>query len=164
MKRRNASIEPDEAMPEEAHMKYGHRLIPSLIDEKASSAPDETYCYLPRTARIEDGFQSINYRHFSNAINACSWWIEAEIGKSDNFATLAYLGPSDLRNILIIVAAIKTGHKVFSYISQYCGTANDSHCGSRLSWHHLVIVRRRILIYSKIRSVTHSSRQSPSLT
>ncbi len=112
MKRRQLNSKLDRAMPGEAHIKYGHRLIPSLIDEKASAAPDETYCYLPRTARIEDGFQSINYRRFSNAINACSWWIEAEIGKSEDFATLAYLGPSDLRNILLIVAAIKTGHKV----------------------------------------------------
>ncbi len=119
MKRRSAGIEPDEAMPEEAHMEYGHRLIPSLIDEKASVAPDEIYCYIPRTARIEDGFHSISYRRFSNAINACSYWIEAEIGKSENFATLAYLGPSDLRNILIIVAAVKTGHKVFSRKSQF---------------------------------------------
>lgn len=127
-------------MPEEVHIGYGHRLIPSLIDEKASCAPNETYCYLPRTAKLEDGFQAITYGQFSNAINACSWWIEARIGKSEDFATLACLGLSDLRNTLIIVAAIKTGHKVFSYDSKLFETTNDSPKGSRLSWRHLVIV------------------------
>ena len=91
---------------------YGRRLIPSLIDEKALSAPNETYCYLAQTPRIEDGFRKISYRTFANAINACAWWIEATIGKGKDFATLAYLGPSDLRNTIAIIAAIKTGHKV----------------------------------------------------
>jgi len=148
------------AIQKDIHIEYGHRLIPLLIDEKASFAPDQTYCYLPRTARIEDGFQAITYRRFSNAINACSWWIEAEIGKSEDFATLAYLGPSDLRNILIIVAAIKTGHKVFSRNSQCRGTSNDSPYGSRLCSRRLVIVSRRISIYSTIHNVKHCSRQS----
>ena len=91
---------------------YGRRLIPSLIDELATSTPERTYCYLPLHTRIEDGFRAITYRRFSNAINACAWWMVAELGTSKDFATLAYLGPSDLRNTIIILAAIKTGHKV----------------------------------------------------
>ena len=91
---------------------YGRRLIPSLIDELATSTPQRIYWYLPLHTRIEDGFRALTYRSFSNAINACAWWIVAEFGKSKDFATLAYLGPSDLRNTIIILAAIKTGHKV----------------------------------------------------
>lgn len=68
--------------------------------------------HLPWTCAIEDGFRAISFQALANAINACSWWIEAEIGKGMGFSTLAYLGPSDLRNIILIVAAIKTGHKV----------------------------------------------------
>ena len=91
---------------------YGRRLIPSLIDELAISAPQRTYCYVPRTTRIEDGFRTITYQSLSNAINICARWIVAEIGISTDFATLAYLGPSDLRNTIIILGAIKAGHKV----------------------------------------------------
>ena len=92
---------------------YGRRLIPSLIDEKAFSTPHGVYCYLPRTSSIEDGFRPIDFQTLANAINTCAWWLEAEVGKCDAYSTLAYLGPSDLRNIILIVASIKTGHKVF---------------------------------------------------
>ena len=91
---------------------YGRRLIPCLIDEVASCTPHKIYCYLPLTTRTDDGFRAVTYQTFSNAINACAWWIEKEVGKGKDFATLAYLGPSDLRNIILIIAAVKTGHKV----------------------------------------------------
>lgn len=38
--------------------------------------------------------------------------MEAELGRGQSFNTVAYLGPSDLLTSIIIVAAIKTGHKV----------------------------------------------------
>ena len=95
-----------------AQPNYGRRLIPSLIDELAISTPQRTYCYVPWTHKIEDGFRAITYQSLSNAINICARWIVAEIGISNDLATLAYLGPSDLRNTIIILAAIKAGHKV----------------------------------------------------
>ena len=96
---------------------YGRRLIPALIDENAFSIPHEAYCYLPRTSSIEDGFRPLDFQTFANAINACAWWLEAEIGKCDTYSTLAYLGPSDLRNIILIIASIKTSHKVLNFSS-----------------------------------------------
>ncbi|KAL8858206.1 MAG: hypothetical protein Q9178_005218 [Gyalolechia marmorata] len=45
-------------------------------------------------------------------MDTCAWWIKDETGTSQGFDTLAYLGPSDLRNTIIIVAAIKTGYKI----------------------------------------------------
>lgn len=96
----------------DVHTDYGRRLIPLIIDERVSSNPQRTYCYLPWTSDINNGFRAISYQCFSTAINACAWWIEAEVGRGKAFNTLAYCGPSDLRNIVMIVAAAKTGHKV----------------------------------------------------
>ncbi|KAL8732298.1 MAG: hypothetical protein Q9166_002870 [cf. Caloplaca sp. 2 TL-2023] len=91
---------------------FGRRLIPSLIDEKAFAVPGQTYCYLPCTSTVvEDGFRAVSFKCLANAINTCAWWLETNIGTSHRLDTLAYLGPSDLRNTIIIVAAIKTGHK-----------------------------------------------------
>ena len=95
---------------------YGRRLMPTLIDERALSTPDAIYCYLSRSSKMEAGFRTITFQTLSNATNACCWWIESKVGKSDKFDTLAYLGPSDLRNIIIILAAIKTGHKVYNHV------------------------------------------------
>jgi acyl-coenzyme A synthetase/AMP-(fatty) acid ligase len=39
--------------------------------------------------------------------------LDKTIGKSTDFDTLAYLGPSDLRYHIVILAAIKTGYKAF---------------------------------------------------
>ena len=105
-------MEAGKTPPTKNRINYGRRLLPSLIDEKACSVPNEPYCYLPWSSKIEDGFRTISFQGLANAINACSWWIQAELGKGEDFSTLAYLGPSDLRNIIIIVAAIKAGHKV----------------------------------------------------
>ncbi|KAL8915006.1 MAG: hypothetical protein Q9171_000446 [Xanthocarpia ochracea] len=90
---------------------FGRRLIPSLIDQNAATVPEETYCFIPWTSKIEDGFRPITFRCLANAVDTCAWWIKDEIGTSQGFDTLAYLGPSDLRNTIIIIAAIKTGHK-----------------------------------------------------
>ena len=92
---------------------FGRRLIPTLIDEFACSKPNKTYCFVARSSAVEDGFESISYSQFANAINRCSYWMDTQLGRGQNFNTVAYLGPSDcLLTIIIIVAAIKTGHKV----------------------------------------------------
>ena len=95
---------------------YGRRLIPNLIDEYARKVPDKTYCFVARSLQVEDGFEAISYSRFANAINRCSFWMEAELGRGQNFDTVAYLGPFDLRTAILIVAAIKTGHKVRFFI------------------------------------------------
>ena len=91
---------------------FGRRLIPTLIDETANANPHGIYCFLPKGTAVEHGFESVTYYMFADAINRCSQWMEAELGRGQNFNTLAYLGPSDLLTTIIIVAAIKTGHKV----------------------------------------------------
>lgn len=90
----------------------GERLIPDIIDERARESPSQPFASIPRSSRVEDGFKDVTYGQLGNAINACAWWIEKELGKGENFRTLTYIGPSDLRYAIITVGAIKTGHKV----------------------------------------------------
>lgn len=87
-------------------------LVPKLIDGRAYSEPDRLFCAIPRSTDLKDGLRCITYRHFANAVNKCAWWIEKELGKGENFETLAYVGPSDIRYAIITLAAVKTGHKV----------------------------------------------------
>ena len=91
---------------------FGRRLIPTLIDETAYVNPNGIYCFLPKGTAVEHGFDSVTYNGFANAIDRCSHWMEAQLGRGQSFSTVAYLGPSDLLTTIIIVAAIKTGHKV----------------------------------------------------
>ncbi len=90
---------------------YGHRIISSLIDEFARETPHRCFCSLPRTTRIDAGFCDVTYGILANAINRIAWWIEEKLGRNEEFETLAYVGPPDLRYIALTIAAQKTGYK-----------------------------------------------------
>ncbi len=98
----------------------GRRLLASLIDEIALTEPQKTFVSVPLSADPHDGFKDISYSTFAMAVNRCAWWIEKELGKSETFKTIGYLGPIDLRYPILLVAAIKTGYKVSSTSSQMC--------------------------------------------
>lgn len=94
--------------------RYGRRLIPVLIDEAAQEKPNDIFAFIARNLKTEEGFQTVTYRQFANAINSCAWWLEAKVGTSNGFETLAYFGRSSLLSCVIMIAAIKTGHQVLS--------------------------------------------------
>ena len=97
-------------------IKYGQRLLPILVDEIALSDPDRVFVSFPSTDGTDTKYQDVNFASLARAINRCSWWLEENIGRSESFETLSYMGPQDLRLIVLVFAAIKIGHKV-SYTS-----------------------------------------------
>lgn len=91
---------------------YGHRLIATLIDQRAQEEPHRPFWSIPHSSALADGFQNISYGQVARAINRAAWWIDENVGKSTTFETLAYMGPPDLRYAVLTVAAQKTGHTV----------------------------------------------------
>ncbi len=91
---------------------YGRRLIPHLIDERAEKNWSQPFTSLSRSANPIDGFEDISYRKFADAVNRCAWWMQDVLGKSCEYNTIAYTGPSDIRYGILTIAAIKTGFKV----------------------------------------------------
>jgi hypothetical protein len=73
---------------------YGHRLIPSLVDEYAQIDPDYIFAKIPKTTNFADGLQDITIRTFARAVNEVAWRCESLFGKSTSFDTIAYIGPS----------------------------------------------------------------------
>lgn len=134
---------------------YGRRLIPTLIDEYAREVPDKTYCFVARSSLIEDGFEAISYSKFADAISHCSLWMESELGRGRNFDTVAYLGPPDLRTTILIVATIKTGHKVTSFVSYFDSNLTHRFPPRSFLLHHETAFKR-ILNYCKARNATFS--------
>lgn len=96
--------------------RYGRRLIPVLIDQAARDKPDDVFAFIARSLNTAEGFQTVTYCQFSNAINSCAWWLEAQVGTSNKFDNLAYFGRSSLISCVLMIAAIKTGHQVISSI------------------------------------------------
>ena len=70
------------------------RLIPSLVDQYAQTQPDYVFAQVPITADFADGVKDVTIATFARAVNAVAHKIESRIGRSANFDTIAYIGPS----------------------------------------------------------------------
>lgn len=90
----------------------GKRLLPAVVDEIAITDPERVFASIPRTSGIADGFTDISYRDYARAVNSCAWWLKQELGEQSEPQVLLYLGPPDLRYLIIITAAAKAGHIV----------------------------------------------------
>lgn len=90
----------------------GRRLVPKLIDDIAYLDPQRPFVSVPKSSRLEEGYEDISYTVFAKAVNRCSWWIENELGRDVESKTLFYIGPLDLRYLIVLLAAAKTGHTV----------------------------------------------------
>ena len=95
---------------------YGQRLLPILVDQLSVSDPDRVFLSYQSGPNPKDGYRDFTYKEFAAAVNRYSWWIEKNLGRSDNYRTLTYFGSRDLRSTVVMYAAVKTGHKVFSLL------------------------------------------------
>lgn len=94
---------------------YGKRLLPSIVDERAKSSYSRPIASIARSRDPADGFEDISYARFANAVNRACHWLDAELPKSvgkDDISYTAYLGPNDLRYVVLWCATLKTGRKV----------------------------------------------------
>lgn len=95
----------------------GKRLIPNTIDRIAETEPDKVFGAVPvSNTDLEKGFKDVTYRQISRAIHTVAWWLEKEIGRSDDFETLVYAAPNDFRFSIFAVAACKVGYQVGQFI------------------------------------------------
>ena len=108
---------------------YGRRLVPTLVDELARQAPDHVFASIPKSSQFTDGLIDVTNSMFACAVNRAAWSLESMIGRSDEFETIAYLGPGescsekiravssltsivDIRYFVFMIAASKLGFKV----------------------------------------------------
>ena len=87
-------------------------LVPHVIDILANTTPDAIYAEYPISPTSYDaGFRKVTYRHFANAIDGIAWWLTDTLGAGENFETLAYIGPNDIRYPALVLGASKAGYK-----------------------------------------------------
>ncbi|KAL1884099.1 putative NRPS-like protein biosynthetic cluster [Diaporthe australafricana] len=90
---------------------YGRRLVPQVLDELATTDPRRVYAAIPRTADVKNGYRDITVANLARCVNFMAKWIEDKFGRSESFETITYIGLSDLKGIVALLAAIKTGYK-----------------------------------------------------
>ncbi|UNI19521.1 putative NRPS-like protein biosynthetic cluster [Purpureocillium takamizusanense] len=96
---------------------YGRRLLVNVVDERASNEPDRAFVHIPVSNDPKDGWKPVTYRQVSNAVNHVAHELvqraKDQGAPTDDFPTIAYIGPSDVRYPIFMLACIKAHHKAF---------------------------------------------------
>jgi acyl-CoA synthetase (AMP-forming)/AMP-acid ligase II len=81
------------------------------MDSLAASEPNRTVFSVMKVSGTSVlGFQEISARAFVNAVDKTAWWLCNQVGKSATVRPMGYIGPHDLRHILLTYACVKTGY------------------------------------------------------
>ncbi|KAI1752713.1 male sterility protein-domain-containing protein [Xylaria castorea] len=91
---------------------YGERLVPNIIDDVAKNEPLKVFASIPVSEDLSDGYIDVTYRVIANAINRASWWLSENLGLANTSEVFSYMGPSDLRYSIFLVAAMKCGYQM----------------------------------------------------
>ncbi|KAI9147525.1 transferase family [Paramyrothecium foliicola] len=89
---------------------YGRRLIPQILDDLAATEPDRLVYSAAKSADISEGFLEVTARQFTQAVDKIAWWLREEIGERATIEPLGYIGPHDIRHVLLTHAAVKAGY------------------------------------------------------
>lgn len=92
----------------------GRRLIVNIIDERAHRTPDREWMWIPRTSNPKDGWKALTYSQAANAINRVAHKLTSTSGAPlapDEFPTVAFIGPNDVRYLVFALGAVKAGYK-----------------------------------------------------
>ncbi|KAL1969205.1 hypothetical protein VTN77DRAFT_459 [Rasamsonia byssochlamydoides] len=105
----NAQIRPD------LDPRRTTNLVPHILDYLAAVDPDGLFAEYPISAvSYQEGYRSITYSAFANAVNGLAHWIRETLGKpSREYEVLAYIGPNDLRYPALVLDAVKAGYTLF---------------------------------------------------
>ncbi|XWW96173.1 hypothetical protein V2A60_004145 [Cordyceps javanica] len=89
---------------------YGRRLLPHIIDELAATHPDQVLFSLSSMVRNVLEFRDVSARQFAQAVDKTAWWLQGKVGKQTVIQPIGYIGPHDLRHILLTYACVKVGY------------------------------------------------------
>ncbi|ETS83210.1 hypothetical protein PFICI_05086 [Pestalotiopsis fici W106-1] len=94
---------------------FGERLLPTIIDEWAHNHPLKEVFQIPNSSDPNDGWKVLSSSAYATAINHVAYRIIDQFGQptQGTFPTIAYIGPNDVRYLVMMVAAIKAGYKAF---------------------------------------------------
>lgn len=92
--------------------KPDQRLIPNKVVALAHSSPDRVFASIPLTAKVVDGFYHITYLEYAQAIDRVAALLDENVDKSLHGRAVGYIGPSDLRYVILAVASARVDLRV----------------------------------------------------
>ncbi|KAI6277870.1 hypothetical protein MCOR14_004263 [Pyricularia oryzae] len=98
-------------------------LLPDRLEQLAAQEPDRIWVsYAVSQDVARDGFRNLTLAQYARAVDRLAWHIESTMGRSSTFSTFLYFGLTDVRYAIVLLAAIKTGHKVL-----FCSHFNSTY-------------------------------------
>ncbi|OCL12111.1 acetyl-CoA synthetase-like protein [Glonium stellatum] len=91
---------------------HGGMVLPRVVEELAANQPERTWVTVPKDANLTSGWRDITFKELDVAVNSTCRWIESTIGISSDRETLSYMGSNDVRYVVVLLAAMKTGYKI----------------------------------------------------
>lgn len=91
---------------------YGKRLLPEIIDAMAVSEPKRTVFSLATVTDSILQFRHISAYQFARAIDKTALFLRSHLGARSSIQPVGYIGPHDLRHILLTYGCVKAGYAV----------------------------------------------------
>ncbi|KAJ8129698.1 hypothetical protein O1611_g3931 [Lasiodiplodia mahajangana] len=93
---------------------WRHFALPQIVDNVADERPDRVYGSWPVDQHsYSAGVRHVTYAQLANIVNGLASWLVKELGPDKPGEVLAYVGPNDVRFTALVLATMKTGHKLF---------------------------------------------------
>ncbi|KAL7966389.1 hypothetical protein HDV63DRAFT_397037 [Trichoderma sp. SZMC 28014] len=90
---------------------YGKRLLANIVDEYANYEPERVFVYQPYTSNLADGYRAITFKETARGVDHLARELlkqrQDATDEKDSFPTVAYIGPSDIRYTIVMLACIK---------------------------------------------------------
>jgi hypothetical protein len=96
----------------QTNVPFGQRLLLPLLEQIAETEPQRIYASIPKTQNFNGGYRDVTYHELYGAVNRAAAWLEDTFHRSSTFETLAYIGPSDIKYFILVLAAPYVGYKV----------------------------------------------------
>src|ERR1700712_4521117 len=95
-------------------------LLPHIIKQNAGTDPSGVFARIPIGTKYSDGYKDVTNLQFEQAIDHTASLISQNLGHSEDFEALSYIGPQDIRYSIVVVAGIKAGYKVKPPLNMSC--------------------------------------------
>lgn len=90
-----------------------NQLLVNIIDGRAHTQPESLYAIIPNSfTTYSEGFRKVSYSQLASAINGAAAILSNELPPTGKSEVLAYVGPNDIGYVVLILAAVKAGHKL----------------------------------------------------
>ncbi|KAL4778524.1 Pyoverdine/dityrosine biosynthesis protein-domain-containing protein [Aspergillus varians] len=99
-----------EQIIEDASVPYGRRLIPQIMDDLAAAEPERIVFSLTTFSGEAPKFRDISACKFTKAVDKTAWWLHNQLGRPKSIQPVGYIGPHDLRHVLLTYACVKAGY------------------------------------------------------